>query len=185
VFPNRALRRAGLLDVRRVGRRTYPDTFASRAMAVTDHQVAHVICADAGSEREAREVLETVEGVDIVAGRDQQAEWGVDHPRSGELLLVADAGRWLAYPWWEDRREAPDYATHVDIHNKPGYDPCELFFGWPPPSVSRDTRRVRGSHGRPSDDAETAWASSWDLDPEPSSLIELSHAVKARLSGLG
>ena len=36
--------------------------------------------------------------------------------------------------------EAPDFAGHVDIHNKPGYDPKELFFF--------NRGEVRGTHGR-------------------------------------
>ena len=55
----------------------------------------------------------------------------------------------LCYSWWQSPREAPDYATHVDIHNKPGFDPCELFWGSPPPRVSLDASKVRGTHGRP------------------------------------
>ena len=42
---------------------------------------------------------------------------------------------WFAYPYWLDDRLAPDFARTVDIHRKPGYDPCELFFDpsriWP------------------------------------------------------
>ncbi|MFM7809854.1 MAG: alkaline phosphatase family protein, partial [Planctomycetota bacterium] len=33
----------------------------------------------------------------------------------------------FAYPWWLDDALAPDFARTVDIHRKPGYDPCELF----------------------------------------------------------
>jgi len=35
---------------------------------------------------------------------------------------------WFAYPFWLDDRHAPDYARTVDIHRKPGFDPCALFF---------------------------------------------------------
>jgi hypothetical protein len=51
----------------------------------------------------------------------------LDHPRSGELVCVAAPGAWFAYPWWLDDARAPDFARTVDIHRKPGYDPCELF----------------------------------------------------------
>ena len=37
----------------------------------------------------------------------------------------------------------------MDIHSKPGFDPCELFAdGWNPFKISRDTSLVRGTHGR-------------------------------------
>ena len=54
-------------------------------------------------------------------------------PANWSLLAEPDA--WFAYPFWLDDRLAPDYARTVDIHRKPGYDPCELFFDpklwWP------------------------------------------------------
>ena len=53
---------------------------------------------------------------------------------------VAKKGSWCSYEWWTDKREAPDFASHVDIHNKPGYDPKELFFF--------NKGVVRGTHGR-------------------------------------
>ena len=81
-------------------------------------------------------------------------------------MIVAEPGHWIAYPWWSDPLEEPDYAAHVDIHNKPGYDPCELFWGWPPGSVSRNAARVRGTHGRTGPGREIAWASTI-VDQEP------------------
>ena len=81
--------------------------------------------------------------------RAPDLEWA--HETAGELLLLAKAGSWCAYPWWTDRREAPDYATHIDIHNKPGYDPSELFFDrgpWLHPRTCQDHSRIRGTHGR-------------------------------------
>ena len=78
-------------------------------------------------------------------------------------------------------REAPDYAAHVDIHNKPGYDPCELLvdrFAWPPMSVCQDTRRVRGSHGRLGPDRQAAWTGTLPLERPPATLIDLAAAVR-------
>ena len=49
--------------------------------------------------------------------------------------MLANPDSWFAYPYWLDDRLAPDFARTVDIHRKPGYDPCELFFDpglwWP------------------------------------------------------
>ena len=103
----------------------------------------------------------------------------MDHPHSGDLLLIAPKGHWFAYPWWPHKHQAPDYATHVDIHNKPGDDPCELFFGWPPPSVSMDTGRIRGSHGRPGD--SVAWSTTLDFAAEPESMLDVARFTKAWL----
>ncbi len=83
----------------------------------------------------------------------------------------------MAYPWWEDVKEAPDYARHVDIHSKPGYDPCELFAAWPPGTVSGDFARVRGTHGRTGDDRKIAWASTC-RGGEVKTLVDLAVATE-------
>jgi hypothetical protein len=95
----------------------------------------------------------------------------IDHPLSGDLIAVAEPDAWFAYPWWDARREAPDYATHVDIHSKIGFDPCELFWGIPGLSVSLDPTKVRGTHGR--DEAPAAFATTLARVPPPETLPEL------------
>ncbi len=184
VFPNRALRTAGLLALRDVGGMLYPDFPASRAFATVDHQVAHVVVPDEADLPVVREALEGLAGVGRVHGRKEQRELGIDHPRSGELVLAAEAGRWFAYPWWEGKREAPDYASHVDIHNKPGYDPAELFLAlWPPMHVSTDAAKVKGSHGLVGPGLEGTFATDLDLPGDPSTLEELAGAVRDLLEG--
>ncbi len=179
VFPNRRLREAGLLEARQIKRMLYADLFASPAFAMVDHQIAHVYTRDAAATDAAREALAILPGIESILDRKQQATLGIDHPRSGDLLLITQSGHWFAYPWWADKKQAPDFATHVDIHNKPGYDPCELFFGWPPPSVSMDTARVRGSHGRPGD--SVAWSTSLDFAADPASMLDVARFTKAWL----
>ena len=178
IFPNRALRDAGLFHVRDIRDMAYTDFFTSRAFAVVDHQTANVYCRDAASTAAAREALGGLAGVADVLDREQQKARGLAHPRSGDLVIVAENGAWFAYPWFE-RKEAPDYASHVDIHNKPGYDPCELFFGWPPGSVSFDTRKIRGSHGNTGPGFEIAWTSSLALDGPIESFLDLARATQA------
>lgn len=178
VFPNRALRDAGLFWTRAVKGMAYPDFFNSPAFAVADHEVAHVFAPSADACRRARETLAGVAGIEAILDRAAQRDAGIDHPRAGDLVLVAKPGHWFAYPWWTDRAEAPDYATHIDIHNKPGFDPCELFFGWPPLSVSLDTARVGGTHGRVDANAEVAWATSLEPRITPRSLLDLASLVR-------
>ena len=127
VFPNRALREAGLLTVRREFGGEQLDLNASPSFAMCDHQVAHVYARDPSSTARAREALSRLPGVAaVVSGRDLAA-LELDHPRSGDLVLVPEPGAWFAYPWWRRDADAPDYARTVDIHRKPGYDPCELL----------------------------------------------------------
>jgi len=176
VFPNIALREAGLFRTRMIKRMAYPDFFASQAFAMVDHEVAHVFCRDEPAVRSARAVLEKVPGIAAVLDRQEQESHGIAHPDAGELVIIAKSGTWFAYPWFTDRKEAPDFATHVDIHNKPGYDPCELFFGWPPPSVGMNPAKIKGSHGRPGE--PVAWTSTLPVDFAPKSLLDLACAVR-------
>lgn len=177
VFPNRALRRAGLFWTRTIKGMAYPDFFNSPAFAIVDHEIAHVYVRDAATRQKVREVLAHLEGVEAVVEGDALRSLGIAHRRCGDLVLIARRGSWFAYPWWEERREAPDYATHIDIHNKPGYDPCELFWGWPPLSISLDTRRLKGSHGRCGEADLIAWSSSFDCGREINSLLDLARAL--------
>ena len=181
VFPNRALREAGLLNARAVTGRLYLDLFSSKAFAMVDHEIAHIYLLDPSCEAAARSLLNGLPGVGEVLDRGGQEELGVAHATSGGLVVTAAPGHWLAYPWWTDDAQAPDFARHIDIHNKPGFDPCELFWGWPPMSVSRDTRRVRGSHGRTGPDRKVAWSASWPVQPEPDSFFSVAAAVRAWL----
>jgi predicted AlkP superfamily pyrophosphatase or phosphodiesterase len=166
---NRALRRAGLLAVRPGPFGEQLDTFASQAFAVCDHQLAHVYVGDPADLGRTRDVLAGLPGAARVLAGAERAEVGLDHPRAGELVVLADRDAWLAYPFWLDDWQAPDYARTVNIHAKPGYDPCELFYDpglwWPTCRVLRrliqkklgfrtlfdvvplDPGLVKGSHG--------------------------------------
>ena len=158
------MRQAGLLRVREVQRRLYADLPASRAFAVADHQVANIHVSDPDALAAAAAALRATPGIAEVWDRAAAAARGLNHAAAGDLIAVAAPEAWLAYPWWERDAEAPDYARHVDIHNKPGYDPLELFFGWPPGAVSLNTARIRGSHGRVGGvETETAWATDGAL----------------------
>ncbi|HEV3115487.1 MAG TPA: alkaline phosphatase family protein, partial [Gemmataceae bacterium] len=135
VLPNLALRKAELLQVRNGPFGEMLDTFASKAFAVCDHQFAHVYVAEGADVGGVRAVLQALPGVARVLAGEERAELNLVHERSGELILLAEPGAWFAYPYWRDDRLAPDFARTVDIHRKPGYDPCELFFDpklfWP------------------------------------------------------
>ncbi|MBM3969654.1 MAG: alkaline phosphatase family protein [Planctomycetes bacterium] len=128
VHINRVLREHGYLIVRRekVGWETL-DPGASRAFAVADHQVAHVYVRRAEDVAPVAELLRRTLGIERVLDRAAQAEFGIDHERSGELVAIAAPGAWFTYYFWLDDALAPDYARTVDIHRKPGYDPVELF----------------------------------------------------------
>lgn len=127
-LPNLALREAGLLSVRDGPFGEMLDPTASAAFAVCDHQIAHVYCKDESSYRRAEAALRALPGVADLFDRAQQARLQVDPPHRGSWLVTAKPDSWFAYPYWLDAKRAPDFARTIDIHRKPGYDPCELFF---------------------------------------------------------
>ena len=127
VHLNRVLRENGLLAVREELGRELLDAGASIAFAVADHQIAHVYVNDAAYIPKIRAILEATEGVGRVLDEVDKPAYHLDHPRSGELIAIANSNAWFTYYYWLDDNRAPDFARTVDIHRKPGYDPVELF----------------------------------------------------------
>ncbi len=175
VHLNRVLREQGLLAVREELGRELLDAGASRAFAVADHQVAHVYVADPADLERVRTLLAGTPGVEQVLDEEGKKQVGLDHPRSGDLVAIAERDAWFTYYYWLNDRNAPDFARTVDIHRKPGYDPAELFldptirlprfkvglklarkllgFRYLMDVIPLDANLVRGSHGRPADSA--------------------------------
>lgn len=125
---NRALRQAGYLQVRNGPFGEVFNPLGCKAFAVVDHQLAHVVVRDKSLIGPVAELVASLTGVGKVYSGEQRAEIGLDHPRSGELVALAEPQAHFIYPFWLDDLVAPDYARTVDIHRKPGYDACELFF---------------------------------------------------------
>jgi predicted AlkP superfamily pyrophosphatase or phosphodiesterase len=165
VHINRALRNAGLLQVRVERGLELLDAGASQAFAVADHQIAHIYVNDPAVTSKVLDVVNALEGVDRVLDRNDQKEYGIDHSRAGDLVVMADEKSWFTYYFWLDDRRAPDYARVVDIHKKPGYDPVEMFmtsrlragykllrkklgFRYVMDVIPLDATLVKGSHGR-------------------------------------
>lgn len=161
VHLNRHLREAGLLGVRKgpFGEMLMPGE--SAAFAVCDHQLAHIYVRDSAKINEVRNLLQSVPGVDQVFTPE---DLELDHPRSGQLISLATNDAWFTYYYWLNNDNAPDFARTVDIHRKPGYDPCELFatsklravarvaqkklgFRYKMDIIPLDATLVRGSHG--------------------------------------
>jgi len=191
---NRALRRAGLLEVHTQDGMEYLDPMASRAFAVADHQIAHVYVRRPEDLAATREVLADLPGIDEILDDEGKKANGLDHPRSGELVAVAAPDAWFTYYYWLDDDRAPDFARLVEIHRKPGYDPVELFMDPEDPyvrlkaakAVARkklgmryrmavvplDPAPLRGSHGRrPTSD-----------DDGPLVLVSTPRAVSGRVA---
>ncbi len=123
----RLFRRQGWLSIRDELGLELLDCGASRVFAVADHQVAHVYLNDRSIENAARKLIESEVGVDRVFNREEQKGIGLQHQRSGDLVVFAREAAWFTYYYWLDDALAPDFARCVDIHRKPGYDPVELL----------------------------------------------------------
>ncbi len=145
---NVILRRAGFLSVREIAGKDYLDIEMSRAFAMVDHQMAHIYVKE-GSEKRVRDVLEKVDGIQLVLDKEEQKKYRINHARSGELIAVSQPDKWFSYYWWEQADKAPSFAYTVDIHRKPGYDPLELFFDVQKKAIPMDTSLIKGSHGCP------------------------------------
>ncbi|MFB9470029.1 alkaline phosphatase family protein [Nonomuraea salmonea] len=177
---NRLLRSERLLRVHTQDGMEYLDPWTSRAFAVADHQVAHVYVRDPADVPAVAKLCAALPGVGAVLDQDGKAAHDLDHPRSGELVLLAEPDAWFTYYYWLDDARAPDFARLVEIHRKPGYDPAELFFDPAAPGAAKrraglallrkklgmrylmsvvgldaGARAVRGSHGLlPADPAD-------------------------------
>ena len=170
VHINRALREAGFLRVRRERDQEQLDFAASDAFAVADHQIAHVYVRRPPLVPAVSALLSSLLGVEMVLDTDGKRAFGLDHPRSGDLVALAGPDAWFTWYLWLDDARAPDFARTVEIHRKPGYDPVELFLdpairlpraaiAWKLAKralgfrsvmnvIPLDATLVRGSHGR-------------------------------------
>jgi hypothetical protein len=139
---------------------------------VCDHQVAHVYVSRPEDEERVRGCLEGLSGVARVFAGPEREEIGLDHERAGEIVAISEPHAWFAYPYWLDDRVAPDFARTVDIHRKPGYDPCELLFDpnllWP---KGRAIRRLIQK--------KLGFRTLFDVIPLDPTLIKGSHGARA------
>jgi predicted AlkP superfamily pyrophosphatase or phosphodiesterase len=167
---NRILRQAGYLSIKDELGRDGLDFFQSQAVAIADHQVAHVYVKNPDQIEAVRTLLARVPGVEKVELAQEIWHEGIALERAGDLVVTAAEGAWFTYYYWLDDNRAPDFARTVDIHRKPGYDPVELFLdptiSWPKLKIAAFLLKkklglrammdviplhaslVKGSHGR-------------------------------------
>jgi predicted AlkP superfamily pyrophosphatase or phosphodiesterase len=170
VHLNRLFRAKGWLSLKNeLGRETL-DCGGCRAFAIADHQIAHIYLNDRSLLATVRDLLENTPGVAEVRVPAETWGPGIASGRAGDLVAVADPDAWFTYYFWDDDAVAPDYARTIDIHRKPGYDPCELYIDpalhFPKLDIAKfllkkklglrglmeviplDAALVKGSHGR-------------------------------------
>jgi len=204
VFPNRELRRAGFMRVRQGPFGEMLDVHESRAFAVCDHQAAHVYVRDAGDIETVKSLLAGTDGVARILAGDERGGLGIDHANAGDIVVLSEPDAWFAYPYWLDDANAPDFARSVDIHRKPGYDPCELFlagskfgmgltllrkklgFRYRFRSCPLDASLVKGSHGLPArapEDGPVIACDNADTLPDAPAMTDVK-GLALRMMGL-
>ena len=163
VHINRQLRDTGWLTVRHgpFGEMLMPGE--SEVFAIADHQLAHVYVRRADQIEQVRRRLEAIPGIHRVVDPGQVE---LDHPRSGELIALAEPDAWFTYYYWNDDDLAPDFARTVDIHRKPGYDPCELFMTSKLRAMARVAHKVLGMRYK------------MDVIPLEPTLVQGSHGTR-------
>ncbi len=171
VHLNRLFRENGLLQIRVERGLELLDAGVSKAFAVADHQIAHIYINDPSVTEKVKALLKGVKGIELILDKGEQQKYHIDHERSGDMVVVADANSWFTYYFWLDDVLAPDYARCVDIHKKPGYDPVEMFmtskgraaykllrklagFRYVMDVIPLDATLIKGSHGRTNIPAE-------------------------------
>jgi predicted AlkP superfamily pyrophosphatase or phosphodiesterase len=198
VHLNRIFREKGWIQVKdELGKETL-DAGTSAVFAVADHQVAHIHVNDKSILSEVKTLLEKTPGVEKVLDEEGKKAYHIDHERSGDFVVIADADSWFTYYFWLDDAKAPDYARCVDIHRKPGYDPVELVldpkikfpmvtvgskvlkkklgFRYLMDVIPLDATLVKGAHGRISEsDLDKPVFVTQDLDLLDSEKIQPTH----------
>jgi predicted AlkP superfamily pyrophosphatase or phosphodiesterase len=169
---NRLLRTVGFLKVRHGPFGEQLDLYDSHAFAVCDHQLAHIYVRTTKIIPKLREMFENLPGVARVYAGEERRDIQLDHPRSGELILLAEPDAWFAYPFWQNDRYAPDYARSVAIHNKPGFDPCELF--WEPALTFPKLRAARRLLQK-----KLGFRTIFDVIPLDATIVKGSHGLAA------
>ena len=120
--PNLGLRDAGMLAVRETPDGMEVDIEASDAIALVDHQFAHLYCVDEAAADRAAGALADMEGIDAILPRNEVFCSGLGHDRAGERVAVARSDAWFAPRW----RKSDEEGSNDGGPAKLGYDPSVL-----------------------------------------------------------
>ena len=170
VHLNRLFREQGWLSVRHGPFGEHLDVDQSEVFAAADHQIAQVYVRDPEQIPEVESLLHNTDGVGGVWQAEKKAAHGLDHQRAGDLIALAERDAWFTYYFWFDDDRAPDYAPTVAIHDKPGYDPVEMF-------VDPEIKFPNLKAGLTLAKKKLGFRYRMDLTPLDASLVKGSHGL--------
>ena len=89
-------------------------------------------------------------GIDRVLYGPALADLYLDHPRSGEVVLISAPDSWQAYYWWMEDTHAPQFARQITgTIMKPAGDPLILYADRRDGTIPLNTKLIQGSYGAP------------------------------------
>lgn len=141
LYPNRVLRGLGLLALQGLPDGGVDvDTKASAAFAVADRQICQVYLNDADQTATVAAAFsgEHADGIATVACGSRRAALGMDHPRAGDVVLVASPNRWFHPAWWVAANEQPSKESGLATRLGPNLDPSHVCgsLGAPAPNAN-------------------------------------------------
>jgi predicted AlkP superfamily pyrophosphatase or phosphodiesterase len=110
IYPNRILRAMGVIALQPApGGGLDVDLEHSAGFALADHQICHIYLNDHTQEGSVAAIFSgpKADGIALVAPGALRTPLGLDHPRAGDIVLVAEPDRWFAPDWWKTPQEAP------------------------------------------------------------------------------
>jgi hypothetical protein len=140
IYPNRILRALGVLSLKPArGGGLDVDLDHSGAFALCDHQICHIYLNDHSQEGSVASVFSgpKADGIAQVAPGSHRTALGFDHPRAGDIVLVACPDRWFAPDWWKTPQEAPsqpEYTCGLAPEGVVNPDHVKGSLGSPPPN---------------------------------------------------
>lgn len=129
VYPNRVLRELGLIALNGLpGGGVDVDTKASAAFALADRQICQIYLNDTGQIATVASAFSGAhaDGIATVACGSRRAALGLDHPRAGDVVLVASPNRWFHPAWWVAPNEQPSKESGVGSRLGPNLDPSHV-----------------------------------------------------------
>jgi hypothetical protein len=127
VYLNQVLREHGYLSIQVERGREQLDAATCQAFALAHQRLVYVYVNDLSKLDAVRQLLEQVPGVEKILGAGEKVTHHLDHPRAGELVVLAAPDTCFFDRYWLDEASTPEAAHAVGRPYPPSYDPVEMF----------------------------------------------------------